>query len=231
MLEEIVYLSIFKMNGNVVTTLFLLNTLFSNVELFGHGSTKVTECPKSQSEVREASDRLRCGNDTNGNNQYMCLRYDRHSLIEFCYDGVMGIVDKGNCLEIFEGELKNHSCFYFLAGCPDTIFWFYELYKYPACQNIYKLSNCYFSYVGCPTSASAKVGSSVFLSIAIWIGICSSLFICFSVGFIKAKRHLKGGKWSPHSPDLFSMEAGVYTPTQLEPSIPPPAPPPPPSNT
>lgn len=35
----------------------------------------------------------------------------------------------GNCLEISEGELKNHSCYYFSEGCPDTKFWFYELYK------------------------------------------------------------------------------------------------------
>lgn len=63
--------------------------------IFSTGFTEVTECPKNESEVREASDRLRCGNDTNGNNQYMCLRYDRQTLLEFCYDGVMEIVDKG----------------------------------------------------------------------------------------------------------------------------------------
>lgn len=208
--------------------------LFSHVELFGHGFTEVTECPKSESEVKEASDRLRCGNDTYGNNQYMCLRsrYNRHHLLEFCYDGEMGIVDKGNCLEISEGELKNHSCYYFSEGCPETKFWFYELYKYPACQNIIIRSRCDISYVDCPTPyypADSVVGFG-FFSIVLSIGICSLLFLCFVVGFIKAK-HLKGGKWSPQSPDLFSMEAGVYTPTQLEPSSPPPAPPPPPSNT
>lgn len=201
--------------------------------IFTTGFTGVTECPKNQSEVREASDRLRCGNDTNGNNQYMCLRYDRQTLLEFCYDDVMGIVDKGNCLEISEGELKNHSCYYFSEGCPDTKFWFYELYKYPACQNIITRYRCYISNVDCPTPIYPAASASAFglFSIVLWIGICSLLFLCFTVGFIKAKRHLKGGKWSPHSPDLFSMEAGVYTPTQLEPSILPPAPPPPPSNT
>lgn len=68
-----------------------------NCFLFITGFTEVTECPKSESEVKEASDRLRCGNDTYGNNQYMCLRsrYNIHYLLEFCYDGEMGIVDKG----------------------------------------------------------------------------------------------------------------------------------------
>lgn len=218
------------MNGNV-TILFLLSTLFSHVELLGHGFTEVTECPKSESEVKEASDRLRCVNDTNGNNQYMCLRsrYNIHYLLEFCYDGEMGIVDKGNCLEISEGELKNHSCYYFSEGCPETKFWFYELYKYPACQNIITRSGCDISYVDCPTHNYPAASVSAFGLFS--IVLCSIFFLCFVIGFIKAKRHLKGGKWSPQSPDLFSMEAGVYTPTQLEPSSPPPAPPPPPSNT
>lgn len=35
----------------------------------------------------------------------------------------------GNCLEIFDGELKNYSCYYFLEGCLEIKFWFYELYK------------------------------------------------------------------------------------------------------
>lgn len=62
------------------------------------GFAPVTECPKSQRAIREAADRLRCGNDTNQIYRYVCLRYDIHSLLEFCYDGVMGIVDKGKRL-------------------------------------------------------------------------------------------------------------------------------------
>lgn len=71
--------------------------IYKTASFFITGFTEVTECPKSESEVKEASDRLRCGNDTYGNNQYMCFRsrYNRHYLLEFCYDGEMGIVDKG----------------------------------------------------------------------------------------------------------------------------------------
>lgn len=135
----------------------------------------------------------------------MCLIYDRQTLLEFCYDGVMGIVDKGNCLEIVEGELKDHSCYYFSEWCPETKFWFYELYKYPACQNIITRYRCYISNVDCPTYASRQV-SFGFWSVGTLIGICSLLFIPFTLFFLKAKRFLKGGKWSPQSPDLFSME-------------------------
>lgn len=59
-----------------------------NCFLFITGFTEVTECPKSESEVKEASVILRCGNDTRS-------RYNIHYLLEFCYDGEMGIVDKG----------------------------------------------------------------------------------------------------------------------------------------
>lgn len=44
----------------------------------------------------EASKRLECGNDTFGNNQYLCLpNKNKTSLIEFCFDGVMGIHEEG----------------------------------------------------------------------------------------------------------------------------------------
>lgn len=56
----------------------------------------VAACPTNQTEVEEASKRLGCGLDTFGNNQYMCLSdVNITSLIEFCYDGIMGIQEKG----------------------------------------------------------------------------------------------------------------------------------------
>lgn len=69
-----------------------------NASILITGFTTVTECPKSESEVKEASDRLRCENDTNGNNQYMCLRCI-NSLVEFCNDHyAMAMIDKGTCI-------------------------------------------------------------------------------------------------------------------------------------
>ena len=56
----------------------------------------VTACPTNLTEVEESSKRLGCGLDTFGNNQYMCLSdVNKTSLFELCYDGIMGIQDKG----------------------------------------------------------------------------------------------------------------------------------------
>ena len=51
---------------------------------------------KNQTEVDEAGTRLGCGQDKYGHSQYMCLpNAEKTSLVEFCYNGVMGIVFKG----------------------------------------------------------------------------------------------------------------------------------------
>lgn len=54
------------------------------------------KCPKNQNEVDVASLRLGCGKDLYENNQYMCLpNMEKTALVEFCFDGVMGIQSKG----------------------------------------------------------------------------------------------------------------------------------------
>ena len=58
--------------------------------------TRVDVCPSNLAEVEEASRRLGCGNDQFGNNPYMCLPdVEKTSLIEFCYDGIMRVQEKG----------------------------------------------------------------------------------------------------------------------------------------
>lgn len=60
----------------------------------------VSVCPRSKHDVMQASKRLRCGDDIYGNNQYLCLpNKNKTSLVEFCFQGVMGMVEKGklNC--------------------------------------------------------------------------------------------------------------------------------------
>lgn len=53
-------------------------------------------CPKNEHDVSQASKRLGCSNDTFGNNQYMCLpNKNKTSLVEFCFQGTMGMVEKG----------------------------------------------------------------------------------------------------------------------------------------
>lgn len=56
----------------------------------------VNVCPKNEHDVIQASKRLRCENDIYGNNQYLCVpNKEKTSLVEFCFKGVMGIVEKG----------------------------------------------------------------------------------------------------------------------------------------
>lgn len=58
----------------------------------------VKECPKSLMETEKASKRLQCGVDKNGDNQYICVpNEEKTSLVEFCYDGTMGVNKKGVC--------------------------------------------------------------------------------------------------------------------------------------
>lgn len=55
----------------------------------------VDACPKL-SEIENASRRFGCGHDKYGTSQYMCTpNKEKTSLVEFCYDGVMGIEEKG----------------------------------------------------------------------------------------------------------------------------------------
>ena len=57
---------------------------------------KVNICPRNLTELKRASELFGCGSDEYGNNQYMCLpNAEKTSLFEFCYDGLMGMKEKG----------------------------------------------------------------------------------------------------------------------------------------
>lgn len=61
----------------------------------------VDRCPKNKQDVIKASKELGCGNDKNGNNQYLCLpNKSKTSLVEFCFQGLMGIEVKGTLKKI-----------------------------------------------------------------------------------------------------------------------------------
>lgn len=68
----------------------------------------VDNCPTNQAEIAEASKRLECKNDTYGNNQYICVpNLKISSLVEFCFDGIMGI-HKKSTLQKFETESQSN---------------------------------------------------------------------------------------------------------------------------
>nr|XP_022286456.1 uncharacterized protein LOC111099463 isoform X2 [Crassostrea virginica] len=115
-----------------------------------YNMASVEKCPETLTAVNASSKQLNCSIDTYGNNQYMCLpNAEKSSLVEFCYNGIMGIQVEGNCLEAKDGRVILHSCKKFLSGCPKKPFFNYDFYKYPACQHINLKHFCYESDPSC----------------------------------------------------------------------------------
>lgn len=123
----------------------------------------VSECPKNKTEISKASKRLNCGNDSYGNNQYICLpNEEKTSLVELCFDGIIGLNERGSCLEESVGKVIQHNCSRFLYGCPDSEFDTNEVYKYPACFKINKEYHCYVSDPFCPPIEPSKGTDNTF---------------------------------------------------------------------
>lgn len=79
--------------------------------------TSVDVCPFNLVEVEEASKRLGCGNDSYGNNQYMCLpNVNKTALVEFCYDGIMGLQEKGTWYNVECNQQFTHFVFDLVIG-------------------------------------------------------------------------------------------------------------------
>ena len=56
----------------------------------------VSKCPQSLTERNDASKRLGCGRDMFNRSQYMCIpNNETTSLVEYCFNGIMGIKEKG----------------------------------------------------------------------------------------------------------------------------------------
>lgn len=111
-----------------------------------------SRCPENKTEVQEASKRIGCGVDDYGNIQYMCIpNEEKSSLVEFCFNGVMGIEKKGNCLENSNGKINRYNCSSFTSGCPNTTFYKHNLYEYPACLEINTKNRCYVMDPFCPS--------------------------------------------------------------------------------
>lgn len=111
-----------------------------------------SRCPENKTEVQEASKRIGCGVDDYGNIQYMCIpNKEKTSLVEFCFNGAMGIEEKGNCLENSNGEINRYNCSSFTSGCPNTAFYKHNLYEYPECLAINTKNRCYVMDPFCPS--------------------------------------------------------------------------------
>lgn len=186
-----------KMMAIFLTTPFLL---YSSIPLVDPNKTKtalVTVCPKNQTEVIEAATKLGCDNDKYGNSRYLCLpKKEKTSLVELCVDGVMGIQEKGICLELYEGELIHHSCKSFSSGCPESHFFDYDFYKYPACQNINTESRCYVLDPICSSKPHIEEPSSPDTIVYVF-GILGPLFffvVCFVLCYCCRKKRQNKSK-------------------------------------
>lgn len=191
--------------------MFLLYTFVLPVDLIDPVIALVDRCPKIEQDVIQASKRLGCGNDIYGNNQYLCLpNRNKTSLVEFCYQGSMGIIEKGKCLEFSEGELIRHSCNHFLYGCPEAHFFDYDIYKYPACQNISTELQCYVLDPSCTVHSNTKESSSQNIVIIIFSIVgCLFFIICCIIMICCYKRrriHRNEDSWCPFSFDVNEME-------------------------
>ncbi|XP_062572567.1 uncharacterized protein LOC134234505 [Saccostrea cucullata] len=110
----------------------------------------VNSCPLNLTDTEETSAQLGCGRDKYGNDQYLCVpNIEKTGLVELCHNGVMGILERGYCLETAEGKLISSNCSEFLSGCPDVDFHINEIYKYPACQRIDTEHRCYVADPSC----------------------------------------------------------------------------------
>lgn len=156
----------------------------------------VNICPKTETDVLIASRRLGCNNHTNDRDPYMCIpNKEKTSLVEFCYNSVMGIHEKGNCLEASVGMVSEYSCKNFSYGCPDKSFFKDEFYKYPACQDINTKYQCYVMDPSCPGHSNYESTvnyETIIYACAIAGGIAIPIIIFGVILLVSFKRRNRG---------------------------------------
>nr|XP_022287166.1 uncharacterized protein LOC111099930 isoform X2 [Crassostrea virginica] len=153
------------------------------------GMTGLDTCPSDLREKEAASLKLGCDKDKYGNDQYVCLpRKDKTSLLEVCYDDVMGLVEKNNCVVISEGKLIYENCEQFSKGCPAKHFKITELYNYPACSNINMKHFCFVLNPTCGHNVR-EINWTIIISI-IFLACIFLLVIGFGVFYCKRRRRM-----------------------------------------
>ncbi|XP_062600090.1 uncharacterized protein LOC134261696 [Saccostrea cucullata] len=102
---------------------------------------EVDSCPKNQWEWYTAGARLNCSYDENNILQYLCIpNKNITTLIEFCYDRTMELIEKGNCLLLYPpGNLTQVSCTKFRVGCPEQDYLSSDIFIYLYCLKINKI--------------------------------------------------------------------------------------------
>ncbi|XP_062613401.1 uncharacterized protein LOC134275166 [Saccostrea cucullata] len=112
-------------------------------------------CPRNASEVGVATIRLNCSDMKEFRNVYHCLPLSNLTLlVEFCYDGLSGLNEAGNCVVLENQHLNNFSCDQFAKGCPTAPYFSKHMYRFPSCIQINKQKRCYISDPSCPLITS-----------------------------------------------------------------------------
>lgn len=176
---------------------FLIAGLFALTLVKGRRMSFVDNCPPNPAEIEIASKKLKCVNDIYGNNQYICVpNFNKTSLVEFCFDGVMGIHKKNHCVETDGQSLIEFNCLNFSSGCPQELHWSYEFYKHPACQNINTEHHCYASDPSCPHRVLEKdtdyrdtITPTWIIVAVIVVGVLTLVSVCFLL-FQKVHKNL-----------------------------------------
>lgn len=131
----------------------------------------VTQCPTNATEKFLASTRLGCGSDIYGNDQYICAPNEaKTSLVELCYEGIMGIIDKGYCLVVDGIRYATKSCRDFYTGCPTKHYWSSNFYNNSACQKIDTQRQCYVMDPFCQDQKSGEDRVNPILINLAWCG-------------------------------------------------------------
>nr|XP_022303980.1 uncharacterized protein LOC111111346 isoform X2 [Crassostrea virginica] len=112
-------------------------------------STK--SCPKNNDEWNERSAFINC-TDSRG---YMCLPNEMFTeLLEFCYTSPGIAIIKGLCLYLDNNSSTElYDCDTFLKGCPDKLYYSYNVYEYPSCSAVRQ--GCFIAEPSCVGTATS----------------------------------------------------------------------------
>ncbi|XP_061190656.1 uncharacterized protein LOC133198627 isoform X2 [Saccostrea echinata] len=112
---------------------------------------EMDSCPTTNFSWYRAGSRLNCSHDANKRLQYLCIpNQEKTALIEFCYDHIMGLFEKGYCLHLStSGFVNQEDCSMFNKGCPGTHFFSSNIFQFPKCLEINRDLRCFMADQSC----------------------------------------------------------------------------------
>ncbi|XP_062571010.1 uncharacterized protein LOC134233029 [Saccostrea cucullata] len=112
---------------------------------------KVDSCPSANNTWYEAGVRLNCSHDVHNRLQYLCIpNQEKTTLLEFCYDKIMGLYEKGKCLHLStSGFVDQEDCSMFFEGCPKIPYFSSNIFKFLKCLDINRDLRCFVADPDC----------------------------------------------------------------------------------